>query len=361
MILNITDKLIDNRSKLDNFYTFFENIMIAYKESKHIICISPKKVIELLEDNNISDSTKKLLEHHKYHSKSYNLINIKSFFNLIINIVEKEEKLYKEDEIEYRDIVYRKFLDTSSIQKTILLGENSDDIPIYEIFVKYYQSKNNLNSFKVIYNKRGGGGHTTKQEYENIHKEGDNFCLCLLDSDKRYPSQTKYGDTAQAVVELDYKYRKQNNLNYKIGYYVLQVLELENCLPREFYLEKYTTKTHIFFQIDEIMKKDTSFRKYFDFKDGISCKARFDETKNQITCKAHLKDYFCPIIEKENIYKDGILLEGFSQKILKDFIDFDINKLINFIDNDSFVNDYCNDIGKYISSHVLVPQTLRAV
>ena len=89
----------------------------------------------------ISDSTKKLLEHHKYHSKSYNLINIKSFFNLIINIVEKEEKLYKEDEIEYRDIVYSKFLDTSSIQKTILLGENSDDIPIYEIFVKYYQSK----------------------------------------------------------------------------------------------------------------------------------------------------------------------------------------------------------------------------
>lgn len=84
--------------------------------------------------------------------------------------MKKEEKLYKEDEIEYRDIVYSKFLDTSSIQKTILLGENSDDIPIYEIFVKYYQSKNNLNSFKVIYNKRRRRRSYNKTEYENIHK-----------------------------------------------------------------------------------------------------------------------------------------------------------------------------------------------
>lgn len=109
------------------------------------------------------------------------------------------------------------------------------------------------------------------------------------------------------------------------------------------------------------MQKNTSFRKYFDFKDGISCKARFDETNNQIICKPYLKDYFCPIIEKEKFYKEGILLEGFSKKILKDFISFDSNKLINFIDNDSFISDYCNDLGKYISSHVLVPQTLRAI
>ncbi len=361
MILNITDKLIDNRSNINDFYVFFENIMIAYKESKHIICISPKKVIELIEDDNISSSIRELMKHYRSHSKSYNLTNLKIFFNLIINIVENEEKLYVDDDVEYRDISYSKFLDTSSIQKTILLGENIDDIPVYEVFVKYYKSKNNLNSFNIFYNKRGGGGNTISREYETIYSEGENFCLCLLDSDKRYPTQTNYGDTAQNVVDLDKKYKKQNNLNYKIGYYILKVLELENCLPKDFYLRQYVDKNHVFYEIDKIMQKDNSFRKYFDFKDGISCKAKFDDIKNKIECKAHLRDYLCPIIEKQNIFRDGILLEGFSSKILKDFIKFDINDLMNFIDNDSFVQCYCTDIGKYISSHILVPQTLRAV
>ena len=49
-----------------------------------------------------------------------------------------------------------------------------------------------------------------------------------------------------------------------------------------------------------------------------------DDIKNKIECKAHLRDYLCPIIEKQNIFRDGILLEGFSSKILKDFIKFDI-------------------------------------
>jgi hypothetical protein len=361
MILNITDKLIENRNTLTDFYDFFENIMIAYKESKHIICISPKKVSELLEDNTISTNSKELLKHYKNHSKSYNIINVKNFFNLIINIVENKEKIYIEDNIEYRDIMYSKFLDTSSIQKAILLGENVDDIPIYEIFVKYYQSKINLNSFDIVYNKRGGGGNTISKEYGEIYNTGENFCLCLLDSDKRYPAQTKYGATAQQVVDLDKNYKKQNNFNYKTRYYVLSVLELENCLPKDFYLRQYTDKNYIFLEIDKIMMKDNSFRKYFDFKDGISCKARFDSINNVIECKVHLKDYLCPIIEKENIIRDNVLLEGFSSKILKDFIKFDIKELISFIDNDSFVQDYCMDIGKYIASHVLVPKFLRAV
>ena len=86
MILNITDKLIENRNTLTDFYDFFENIMIAYKESKHIICISPKKVSELLEDNTISTNSKELLKHYKNHSKSYNIINVKKFFNLITQL-----------------------------------------------------------------------------------------------------------------------------------------------------------------------------------------------------------------------------------------------------------------------------------
>ena len=77
MILNITDELIDTRNSLNNFYQFFRNMMLAYSESKHIICISPKKVKELLEEEEILKNREitQILNHYKNHAKEQNIIN----------------------------------------------------------------------------------------------------------------------------------------------------------------------------------------------------------------------------------------------------------------------------------------------
>lgn len=361
MILNITDELIDSRNNLKDFYLFFNYMMLAYSESKHIICISPKKVKELLEEDKIknNETLLQILNHYKNHAKEQNLTNMKSYFNLIINIVLDNEKKEIIEDIEYRDIQYSKFLDSASIQKTILLGEHSKDIDVYKIFVEYYRNKIK-SSYKLDYIKHGGGGNSIKEEYKTIYELANNFCLCLLDSDKRFLKQSKFGATAQQVVDF---HKSQNNTNYKAEYYILEVLELENHLPKDFYIDKYKTKSYIFDTIEKLLTLDSEFRKYFDFKSGIICKATLNEQTKSFSCdKGYLKDYLCPLVEKLKIPKtSNVMVEGFSQNILEDFIKYSLDEITNFVDNDDFVKEYWLKIGKYIASHTLVPQIKRVI
>ncbi|MFW2597808.1 hypothetical protein ACN9JZ_03715 [Aliarcobacter butzleri] len=361
MILNITDELIDARNNLKDFYLFFNNIMLAYRESKHIICISPKKVKDLLEEEKIKkdETILQTLNHYKNHAKEQNLINMKFYFNLVINIVLSNEKKENLANIEYRDINYSKFLDSSSIQKTILLGEHSKDIEVYKIFVEYYKNKFNLN-YKFDYTKQGGGGNSIKEEYKTIYESADNFCLCLLDSDKRFHKQSKFGSTAQQVVDFQ---NSQNNINYKIYYYVLEVLELENHLPKDFYINKYSTKSYVFEIIEKLISLDSNFRKYFDFKSGIICKATLNEQTGSFSCdKGYLKEYLCPLVAELKLFKENkTMVEGFSQNILEDFVKYPLNDITNFVDNDDFVKKSWLKIGKYIASHTLVPQTKKVI
>lgn len=364
MILHITDELIDARNNLKDFYLFFNNIMLAYRESKHIICISPKKVKDLLEDGKIkkNEIILQTLNHYKNHAKEQNLVNMKSYFNLIINIVLTNEKEEKIEGVEYRNIQYLRFLDSASIQKTILLGEHSKDIEVYKNFVEYYKKKINLN-YTFDYTKQGGGGNSIKKEYKTIYESANNFCLCLLDSDKRFYKQKKFGATAQQVVDFQKSHNSQNNINYKANYYILEVLELENHLPKEFYIDKYKTKKDIFEIIEKLILLDPEFRKYFDFKSGIVCKATLNEQTKTFSCnKGYLKEYLCPLIEKLKIHKESnVMLEGFSQNILEDFLKYSLNDITKFVDNDDFVKEYWFEIGKYIASHTLIPQIKRVI
>ena len=362
MILNITDELIDARSTLDDFYIFIRNMMLAFSESKHMICISPRKVKDLLEDEEVIKNKEifQTLNYYNNHAKEQNIINLKQYFNLVINIVISTEKKTIIECIEYRNIHYSKFLDSASIQKTVLLGEHSKDISVYKIFVEYYKNKKKLENYKLGYSQKGGGGNSIKEEYKILYEDGNNFCLCLLDSDIRFPRQTKYGQTAQQVV--DYQ-KSQNNNNYKVEYYVLSVLELENHLPKGFYINKYNAKSHIFITIENIIKKDSDFRKYFDFKSGIVCKATLNEQTKTFGCdRGYLKDYLCPLVEEFKIFKESkTMLDGFSQKILEDFLEYKLEEIIDFVDDDPHVKDYWLEIGKYIASYILVPPVLRAI
>lgn len=374
MILYISDNLIDSRNNIEDFCNFLKYILLAYKEGKHIVSISPKKINELLKDEEIIQHQELFIMLNAYntHAKSFNIVNLEQYFNVIIIIDEELNDFLAyseiESKIEYRKISYKMFLDSDDIQKTILLGENAEDIEVYVKFADYFKQKNKLNSFTTKYKKRGGGGNTTNKEYESIYEEKSNFCLCILDSDKKFPLQEKYGDTAKFVLEYQNQQVLNNNLNFKMSFIILDALELENLLPKDFYLEKYPQKQYVYDKIEEICIHDDSFRKYFDFKKGIVCRSVYDQSKNIITCKGYLKEYLCPLIKEINYFENtdnpSILLNGFQGKktnILKDFSSFDINDIIKFVDNDIFVKNYWDNLSKYISSHILIPQIQRSI
>ena len=335
--------------------------MLAYKEGKHFISISAKNVKILLEDKELQEKPElyQILQSYNAHCKSYNLENFKKYFNVIIKVIsngdEYNEKV--ESNIEYRYIKYDKFLDSVTIQKTILLGENPSDAEIYKLISDYYQKQKHLN-YRCSYEARGGGGNTVIREYKPIFNEEERFCLCILDSDIRYKLQTNYGDTAKYVVDFEEQTSKKN---YKMTIKIIEVLELENLLPLSFYQDNYSHKINTVNNIEKILTIDTDFKKYFDFKKGISCK--YDITKS--SCKGYLKDYLCPLIEQSKItIENEKLLNGFQGSktdILQDFIKKDFNYIVEKINNDSFVKPYWDELGKLIASHILAPNRQRAI
>jgi len=360
MVIHLTDDLINKRKLINDFYHFLFIIMLSYKEGKHFISISPKNIKFLLDDEELKERPElyQILQSYNTHCKAYNLKNFEIYFNIIIKII-PEGREYNEQigaDIEYRYIKYNKFLDSVTIQKTILLGENPSDAEIYKIISDYYQKQKNIN-YRCLYEARGGGGNTVVKEYKPIHSQEERFCLCILDSDIRYAQQTTYGDTAKFVVDYD----KQNTKNYKTTIKIIEVLELENLLPLKFYKDTYSHKSDVICDIEKILSKDSNFKKYFDFKKGVSCKYDIEKA----TCKEYLKTYFCPLIEKANItLKSEKLLNGFQGKntdILQDFIKKDLTYIFESINNDSFVKPYWDELGKLIASHILAPNKQRAI
>jgi len=360
MIIYLTDDLIDKRNSINDFYHFLFIMMLAYKEGKHFISISPKNVKLLIKDKNLKKRPElyEILKSYRTHCKSYILENFKKYFNVIIKVIlDGEEECKVEDSIEYRYIKYNKFLDSVTIQKTILLGENPSDAEIYKVISDYYQKQQNLN-YSSLFEARGGGGNTVVKEYEPIYNDEERFCLCILDSDKRYKEQTNYGDTADKVKKFEEQVHKKN---CKMRIEILEVLELENLLPLSFYKDTYSNKIHIVNNIEKILKIDSNFKKYFDFKKGISCK--YDIKK--LSCKGYLKDYLCPLIKKSKVTTTNEkLLDGFQGKktdILQDFIKQEFSYIVEKINNDSFVKPHWEKLGKLIASHILAPTKRRAI
>lgn len=364
MVIYLTDDLINDRKSVKDFYQFLFIIMLAYKEGKHFISISPRNVKSLIDDDELKKRPElyQILISYQTHCKSYNLENFEKYFNIIIKLIHNgNEYSYSttEKKIEYRCIKYNKFLDSVTIQKTILLGENPSDAETYKIFSDYYQKQQKLN-YRSLYEARGGGGNTVVKEYEPIYNSEERFCLCILDSDKRTPTKTKYGNTAQPIVDYHTKASKRN---YKSTYYILDVLELENLLPKDFFISCYSSdvnKREIFMYIEKLLKVDDRIRVYYDFKKGIPC-GELDKN-NKLKCKEHIKTYFCEAVQNANLtLTNHKYINSYGDKILDDFIKENIDDIVIYVDNDNFVKPFWDDLSKLIASHILAPNKQRAI
>jgi hypothetical protein len=200
MVILLSDALIDQGSKQESYYDFVQTIMIAYKEGKHVIIISPTNVAKMTKDSLIDETSRIYLRHYQAHEKG--AMSYLSIFNVVIEIIPLSEPEHCKsdmlDKIEYRSIHFTKLTDTASIQKTIILAENGNDAAIYGRIAEYYRTTKNLKPFKLSYKQQTGGGSTLFDEYKKIHENGQEFCLCIVDSDKNSPD-SDLGATAKRV------------------------------------------------------------------------------------------------------------------------------------------------------------------
>lgn len=360
MILFIDDSLVDSIAQEANFKIFFQKLMVTYTEGKHIIVISPINVRKILTAKVLDTHSEIVLNHYSSHNKAS--LEVLKLFDKIIRIIpsNEQETIYSDVKTkkEFNNINIDKFIDTANFQKTILLGENGHDIQIYVMMAGYYKERYNKKSFVLSYKSQTGGGSTTVNEYKTIFSTGEEFCLCLLDSDKRAPFKT-IGDTAGKVE----KHHLLNfNSNFKCNYHIIDVLEIENLLPRMFYIENYEkkdiNKKGILKRIEALENIDPNSIFHIDFKVGLK---KLEEYKDDCF-KKYWYNLLLGIIPMTEDYGNGDYgcIKGYGDKIVVDFLGLEKEQIFNLVHNDVVSKNWLQ-IGKKLSSYIYGTPIIRVI
>lgn len=261
--------------------------------------------------------------------------------------------------------------DDSIFSSTILLFENIKDSNLYDIVLKYYKRVTGLISCSHAYKSSAGGGNCTYEAYSG-YIEHKNICLCIVDSDKKYPAADK-GETFSKI----YTVEKRND------WLLCKLISLENCREIEnmipFKLLKDVVKTDP--QLKEVFSIHEKFESvnslaplFFDLKDGFSvCSYKkisksnypylnFIERifiKSELLTEEVLENYNSLEIEDNGAQK---IYEGFGAKIVIKAADFIMENKIKLEDS-MFLKEQKEEwlsIGRYLMDWTCALQPIRS-
>jgi hypothetical protein len=326
MYIIIADELIDEGTDNPYFCECVKMLLLAHKEGRHIISISPKKTKQLIASATFTGETQAILTsyYYKFCRQAKSLIK---YFSKVFTISSSHSAVRCYTDVTTKTEHYIVHTDTiqhsADIQNTIILGENTCDCHIFKIIGNYYlQSINIADSVAIKGTNQLGGGDTTAQAFTEIHLEKHSFCLCILDSDQKMPCDT-LGQTAHKVE----KFAQRNQLsNFKSQHHVIKGFrELENLLPDEFYAKKYSFDVNKKDILKTLSGYDLSARCFFDMKHGIKC-----EFLNQNSAASKYWQTIMSFNQRvdclkiwNNTYKCNYrLIPGYGTNILNDFIDY---------------------------------------
>ncbi|MEN5136369.1 MULTISPECIES: hypothetical protein [unclassified Pseudomonas] len=147
-----------------------------------------------------------------------------------------------------------------------IIFEEINDHYIYEIISKWYVSKAlAVKTLNRRYRPIHGGGNRTYAVFERAQRDNNLFCLCITDSDKKYPTDD-CGPTSVRV-------RESNDLTKVLAHHLdLDFHEIENLVPLSFISEKsnsrYTDAMVAALKIAE-QNGHQEAKLFFDYKKGL--------------------------------------------------------------------------------------------
>lgn len=117
-----------------------------------------------------------------------------------------------------------------------LLCENLDDCRFHTLVGRLYGRRNGL-ADELVFDARNGGGSTTAPVFQDLLMRGEVLCLCVVDSDLRYPGSRSEGDTARKARET---YSAHQTPIAELT--VLPCREAENMIPASVLEDTYRRK-----------------------------------------------------------------------------------------------------------------------
>lgn len=164
-------------------------------------------------------------------------------------------------------------------EESHLLTENILDSDFYGCITKCYQKAVHINCgvFRTCFFPVQGGGSTIKDVYLLECRLGEHFCLCIMDSDKKWPNCSEFGQTAQEFRKALTNWENDNGEVVKCSYYVMQnASEIENLIPLSV-LRHFSN-----IQSWNFIFNHRNIVQWFDLKKGIEYKILFnDEAYNE--------------------------------------------------------------------------------
>jgi hypothetical protein len=265
MLLVLGEEL---NNKPDDFFAHeisaIENMATAANEGKHIL-IGRRDLFERL--SNLSFiSSRSSASYKKCKEQLPEYANLKSITSDYIQVIpDGNDTINIVDGQRIINIPLGRFTDTSMIQESVLLCENLIDCDFYQIVAKVYALKKKLGTLKMRYEGRLGGGSTIVDVYQQTQGENKRLCLCIADSDKKFPT-SDFGEIIKRLERIDDKAKPLSK------YIPLLCREAENMLSYkqlELACSMDESRLKALQSLNNIEKCNDEERLYIDIKKGL--------------------------------------------------------------------------------------------
>lgn len=266
LILDDSIKSLDIQNDI-NACSAIENLLSTVFTGSHLLMATPGVLDFLYAEKNCFGlrSRAVLLEiRNKLPQYGSLLTTIQTRVNICSNIINPIRISQNEWNVPLQD-----FIDSATINKTLVLAEDSIDAEIYLFAAHHYRIVSGIKGVNIAGRADGGGGSRISKKFGLIAKSKSDLCYCLTDSDKFSPMAIPK-HTSRACD----KFSTINN--WVVKHRASSSRELENLVPRNmlrYSLEKFSV--HQLPQWDEILQKSqvqNTLSAYVDLKEGTRLK-----------------------------------------------------------------------------------------
>lgn len=332
-----------------------DDLASSRRKGKNFI-FAEKSVLETLYKADISKGAKEVFKSLFNNSSEDKLYwqTVNKYINVVDKVIEPQiEKIGDAEELK---VELKSLKDSDIHDYTLLITENQSDCEFYKLIGQYYARSKNIVRTKIMFDLKPGGGDTTVNILSlTVNNETRKLCLCIVDSDKKFPKDTG-GSTKEHIKNFIKKHPVQDI--WKV--IILDVHEIENLLPIS-YIEKCSkdirTSSNTIKFLKDLIDSEAIF--YFDMKDGIKkekfiCKDFGDPTikkkfyKNE-NFRSYWEEYVKNYVKDMKNIQDEHIINGFGKKILERIIKEFSSKEIS-LEEDGYLKGKWISLGRDIFS-----------
>ncbi len=260
---SIKEVLLDNAPQCNEAISVLEDMANSLQRGKHIVFAFRDTIQHIIDIPTLSPRAKSVYRYVQTH-----LPELRTYYDSLVRRIELVSnnlaaESYVDEHCQVFRLPIRHFSDFMTFGETVLLTENLTDARFYIKLTEAFLARESLGRLPLQYEIRGGGGNTTAQNYTEIQNTRQRLCLCIVDSDKKTPTDN-IGSTAQNVLNSN------DNNCLLTECYVIRPRDVENLIPisvlRE--LEDVNYNSMIDF-LTLLESKSAEAKLYVDIKNGL--------------------------------------------------------------------------------------------